>query len=140
MEYTCMPTNPMFEFTDFRDNDAHMYGAMYETNVFSATHTGDRVPCAVCYSTIRASAMMLPGSNQCASGWTREYHGILSSGYRLHKAGTQYICLDAAAQSLKPLSNRAVGKLLYRVRGKCGSLPCPNYIDGRLLSCAVCTK
>ncbi|XP_060080042.1 uncharacterized protein LOC132559440 [Ylistrum balloti] len=140
VEYVCMPNNPVHEFTDYVDNDAHMYGGLYESKVFSATTTGDRAPCAVCYATTRASKLMLYGSNVCPAGWTKEYHGILSSGYRNHKAGTQYICLDAAAESLAPFSSNAVGKLLYRVRGKCSSLPCPPYLDGRLLSCVVCTK
>ncbi|XP_033728354.1 short-chain collagen C4-like [Pecten maximus] len=140
VEYVCMPNNPVHEFTDYVDNDAHMYGALYESKVFSSTNTGDRAPCAVCHATTRASQLMVPGRNACPSGWTLEYHGILSSGYRGHKAGTQYICLDAAAQSLASFSSNAVGKLLYRVRGKCSSLPCPPYLDGRLLSCAVCTK
>ncbi|XP_069108102.1 uncharacterized protein [Argopecten irradians] len=140
VEYVCMPNNPTHEFTDFSYTDAHLHGAMYESNMFSSTNTGDRVPCSVCHVTNRASQLMLPGTNKCPSGWTREYHGILSSGYRGHKAGTQYICLDAAAESLAAFSSNAVGKLLYRVRGKCGSLPCPSYQAGRLLSCVVCTK
>ncbi|OWF43127.1 short-chain collagen C4-like [Mizuhopecten yessoensis] len=140
VEYVCMPYNPKFEFTDYTDNEAHLYGALYESKVFSATNSGDRAPCAVCHATIRASQLMLPGVSACPSGWTMEYHGILSSGYRGHKAGSQYICLDAAAESLAPFSRNAVGKLLYRVRGKCSSLPCPPYSDGRLLSCIVCTK
>ena len=30
--------------------------------------------------------------------------------------------------------------IIYLVEGRCGSLPCPPYVDGREIACAVCSK
>ena len=32
------------------------------------------------------------------------------------------------------------GALFYPVEAVCGSLPCPRYVNGWELTCAVCTK
>ena len=84
---------------------------------------------------------MVPGKNQCHDGWTLEYHGYLSSGKYDQAAGSEYICVDTHPDLLSETSTtNSNGKLFYFVEGRCGSLKCPPYVNGRELTCAVCTK
>lgn len=138
-EYVCMPRNPVYEYTDYHDYDGYIFGSEYQTNFFGSTRVSDDVPCAVCRSML-SSVLMIPGTNTCTAGWKMEYHGILASGYREHAASTQYVCLDGNPEALPHGVRREDGKLFYRVRSKCGSLPCPPYVDGNILSCVVCSK
>ncbi|OWF34980.1 uncharacterized protein LOC110443506 [Mizuhopecten yessoensis] len=138
-EYVCMPRNPVYEYTDYHDYDGYIYGSEYESTFFGTTRVSDDVPCAVCRS-LSPSVLMIPGTNTCPAGWGIEYHGILASGYRGHAAASQYVCLDKNPEALPHGIRKEDGKLFYRVRSKCGSLPCPPYIDGSILSCVVCSK
>ena len=38
---------------------------------------------------------MLPGRNECYSGWEILYEGYLMSGHHVHKGRTEYVCVDA---------------------------------------------
>lgn len=62
------------------------------------------------------------------------------AGAIIHKAATQYICLNEHPEALTAGQDDHDGKLLYPVLAVCGSLACPPYEDGKYLTCAVCTK
>ncbi|ELU17986.1 hypothetical protein CAPTEDRAFT_123060, partial [Capitella teleta] len=96
--------------------------------------------CAVCRAKTRASVLMVPARQECHEGWTREYSGYLTSGYKGHAGRFQYACMDAAPEVLAAGHLNEDGALFYHVEGVCGSLPCPPYINGRELTCVVCTK
>ncbi|KAH3864788.1 hypothetical protein DPMN_027814 [Dreissena polymorpha] len=84
---------------------------------------------------------MIPGRNKCLDGWTLEYEGYLVAGDILHSAASEFICLDAKPESLPNDSGDNNGKLFYFAEARCGgSLKCPPYVDGRELTCVVCTK
>jgi hypothetical protein len=123
-----------------------MYGAEY--NVYNADSSllfGENlrdwdVQCAVCRVTSRATVLMIPARNECYDGWTREYAGYLMAGRRDHAAASQYVCVDAAPETLDGSVKDDNGKLFYLVEGRCGSLKCPPYVEGRELTCVVCSK
>lgn len=120
-----------------------MYGTEYEIPGFNPFSTRglsqhDAV-CAVCHVRTRGSQLMIPGTYTCPSGWTREYHGYLMSEKFYHHS-SQYICVDRDAEYVPGSGGNRNGALLYLVAGMCGALPCLPYVDGRQLTCAVCSK
>eukprot|EP00058_Branchiostoma_floridae_P003568 XP_002589056.1 hypothetical protein BRAFLDRAFT_87529 [Branchiostoma floridae] len=144
--YQCVPADPQWgKYQDgVQGHKAFMWGAEYEldTNVpFGSTslHNND-VPCAVCYVPTRGSKLMIPARNTCPTGWTREYHGYLMAGYYNHPGATEYVCMDEEPDVIPGGHADQNGALFYPVEARCGSLPCPNYVEGRELTCVVCTK
>ena len=83
---------------------------------------------------------MMPARNDCPSGWTEEYHGYLMAEYHAAKHSTEFICVDGNPEYVHGSKQNKNGALLYLVEGVCGSLPCLPYVEGRELTCAVCTK
>jgi len=85
--------------------------------------------------------MMIPGRNQCLDGWTLEYHGYLSGGSYTQTAATEFVCLDAEPEVILGGSANNNGKLFYLSEVRCGSSSlCPPYINGRELTCVVCSR
>ena len=110
------------------------------TAKFTGTNVHDEdAPCSVCRSS-RPTVIMIPGRNQCYPGWTLEYKGYLVAGSHNHAAASEYVCLDARPDVLQNGHTDKNGKLFYFVEGRSGSLPCPPYVDGRELTCVLCTK
>ncbi|XP_078699698.1 uncharacterized protein LOC144926626 isoform X2 [Branchiostoma floridae x Branchiostoma belcheri] len=144
--YQCLPTDP--QWGRYQDGvqgwKAYMYGAEYtlNTNVpFGSTSLqDDNVPCAVCYAPTRGSKLMIPARNTCYSGWTREYHGYLMASYFNNPGSTEYVCVDEQPEVMQGGHADHNGALFYPVEARCGSLPCPHYVEGRELTCVVCTK
>ena len=97
-------------------------------------------PCVVCFVKSRGSMLMMPARNDCPSGWTEEYHGYLMTEYYSHAHSKDFICLDGDPEYVPGSQASRNGALLYPVQGRCGSLPCLPYVEGRELTCAVCTK
>ncbi|CAH1277243.1 COL6A5 [Branchiostoma lanceolatum] len=144
--YQCLPTNPQWgRYQDgHQGGNAYMYGAEYEvfTNIpFGSNALGQHdVPCAVCYVPTRGSKLMIPARNTCPTGWTQEYHGYLMAGDHTHPGAKEYVCVDEQPETVPGGHANHNGALFYKVEAVCGSLPCPNYVNGRELTCAVCTK
>ncbi|XP_069112473.1 uncharacterized protein [Argopecten irradians] len=143
-EMVCLPSDPTWgphkEIEHY--NPAYMYGAEYEDALlFGMPNQDEDVPCAVCRSTMHSTSLMIPAREQCYSGWTEGYHGVLSSGSVGSPSPTQYVCVDEHPQALTGggITN-SEGRLLYQVRTVCGSLQCPPYEDDKVLSCVVCLK
>ncbi|KAJ8317923.1 hypothetical protein KUTeg_003014 [Tegillarca granosa] len=140
----CLPTQPLWNrFNDGLSNHAFMYGAEYEgdsNSIFSLQNSrklyNENIPCAVCRTKSRNSIVMVPARNVCYPGWTLEYQGYLMAGGYGHKASSMYVCVDEAPEVTESGFRDEDGKLFYTVEAKCGSLPCPEYIDGRELTCA----
>ena len=119
-------TDTFLLFTNFQTNFA---GNLLQYNV----------PCAVCHVTDRQVKLMIPARKQCPVGWTREYHGYLTTGADIYHQST-FECMDEAPEVIGTARNEN-GALFYTVEGDCShSLPCPNYVNGWALTCAVCTK
>ena len=142
--YVCLTRNPIYEKYQpgLQSYFSRIYGAEYQSspaNIFPANLNDHDVPCAVCHVTKRASQMMIPGRNLCPTGWTREYKGYLMAERHDHYR-TMYTCVDENPDYKVGSKTSLNGVLFYFVEGVCGSLPCRPYIEGRELTCAVCTR
>ncbi|KAL3848617.1 hypothetical protein ACJMK2_019465 [Sinanodonta woodiana] len=142
----CIPHEPIWgTYTDGLESYAFIYGAEYhDQSLFKRTNaealSSHNMPCVVCRCRRRTSSFMLPARNRCFGDWHVEYHGYLMTGHHTHKASADYICVDEAPEADPSGYRTEYGVLLYRVEAICGSLPCPQYMQGRELTCAVCSK
>ncbi|XP_066271270.1 short-chain collagen C4-like [Branchiostoma lanceolatum] len=144
--YQCLPADP--EWGRYDDGvqgwKSFMYGAEYglSSNVpyDKATFHDRDVPCAVCYSLSRRAQLMIPSRKTCPEGWTREYGGYLMAAKHDHNGRTEFVCMDGEPEVLPGGEGNKDGALFYPVEARCGSLPCPPYVEGRELTCVVCTK
>lgn len=146
----CLPKDPIWQkYHDALQDGGLMYGAEYDDRATGGTRESllmeknnyeKDVPCAVCHVQQRSSMIMIPGRSECYPGWTKEFWGYLMSGRNDLKAATNYYCVDADQEAIIGRGKDDNGFLLYFVEGRCGSLPCPPYINGRELTCVVCTK
>ncbi|XP_067024585.1 uncharacterized protein [Acropora muricata] len=145
-QYLCLPRNPKYDkYQNGRQMAGSVYGTEYEVSQYNGNpfdrnlHNHD-APCAVCFVKSRGSMLMMPARNDCPSGWTEEYHGYLMSAKTGHTHSTEFVCVDGNPEYVLGSKQNNNGALLYPVEGVCGSLPCPPYVEGRELTCAVCTK
>ena len=128
---------------------ANIQGAEYEfahfESIFSRTYNGGRslhdhdAPCVVCLAPSRSAQLMVPAKRTCPSGWTLEYRGYLVTDHPNHNV-KDFVCLDEEPEALPGSQANQNGALFYTVEAICGSLPCPPYVNGWELTCAVCTK
>ena len=147
----CLPEEPQLQnHTKRRMHSGWLYGIEYRTGGDpggTTAYHANPIPCVVCYVPQRSALLMIPASNTCPVGWTREYDGYLMSDYswgldhttpnRHH--GTSYICVDSAPKVASGAIDRREGEL-YFVRVGCGTLPCSKFTEGLNLPCVVCTK
>ena len=147
----CLPEEPQLQnHIDPRVYSGYLYGIEYRTDGHNLQGTtayhAKPTPCAVCYVRQRSAQLMIPASNTCPVGWTREYIGYLMSGYSFavgthdyRHHSTSYICVDSAPEvAVGPIHQSQA--LLYFVRVGCGSLPCSKFTEGSFVPCVVCTK
>ena len=144
--YLCLPHKPKYDrYRDGVQTGGYMYGTEYEVSSFVGTvfkrniHNHEAL-CVVCFVKSRGSMLMMPARNDCPSGWTEEYHGYLMTEHSSHRHSRDVICLDGNPEYVPGSQADRNGALLYPVEGRCGSLPCLPYVEGRELTCAVCTK
>ncbi|WAR18452.1 hypothetical protein MAR_000290 [Mya arenaria] len=145
--YLCLTQQPSWnKYNDKQEAGGLVYGAEYEFYHRSRQHFFGREiidedpPCAVC-RTERPTVIMIPGSRHCRDGWTMEYHGYLSSGSYGQPAATEFVCLDVDPEVISGGRSNNNGKLFYLTEIRCGSSSiCPPYVNGRELSCVVCSK
>ena len=137
MNYLCLPQQP--EWLSRTPNGyAVLYGGEYDSTDFGTTD-GDDIPCAVCRTTDN-SVMMIPARVSCNGGWTKQYRGYLGAGFEGHNAASEYVCVDENAEAVPGRSRDDNGKMIYIVRASCGALPCPPYVNGKSVTCVVCSK
>ena len=137
----CLPDNPQYLSYRSGHQSGYLYGAEYEISSgqpFQSMHQHN-VPCAVCHVSTRASLLMVPARTSCPSSWTREYYGYLMAERWTHGKST-YECVDKSPQSVPGSAADNNGALFYHIEATCTGLPCPPYVDGREVTCAVCTK
>jgi len=68
------------------------------------------------------------------------YSGYLVAAYIDHASSSEFICLDGDAEVIPGGSDNDNGKIIYLADAACGFLTCPPYVDGRELTCVVCSK
>ena len=117
-----------------------MYGVEFETNFWASNSQEEDVPCAVCRNPHTVSTIMIPDKNVCYSGWNLEYYGYLSSGHWNDVAASSYNCVDINPEYVPSGVSNQDGQLFVNVLAKCGSLPCPPYVNNYPLSCVLCSK
>ncbi|XP_013388451.1 uncharacterized protein LOC106157369 [Lingula anatina] len=117
----------------------------YSNDPFQRTNFGGKnfknqdAPCAVCYTQNRTSHVMIPAWKTCPTEWTLEYRGYLVAQF-YSQYRTKFVCLDEAPEGIRGGEKNTNGALFYVVQAKCGqALPCPNYVEGRELTCVVCS-
>ena len=84
---------------------------------------------------------MIPAKTRCPDGWNRAYGGYLVSEYSTSESRkrSSYVCWDRAPEVAAGGTNQNQA-VIYPVEAVCGSLPCSTYINGRELTCVVCSK
>ena len=143
--YVCLTNKPIYDkYQSGWQGGAAIYGTEYQTS-FAGFTRGDLnqhdAPCAVCHVRSRGSQVMIPGTNKCPSGWTREYYGYLMTSHYNHAHPSDFVCVDFDAEVVPGSHKDTNGALLYVVEGNCDhALPCKPYIHGYELTCVVCTK
>ena len=85
-------------------------------------------------------SVMVPGRKDCYPGWTKEYWGYLMSGHDNRAGAYDHLCMDNEPEFMQHGGKSDDQHILYLVEAQCGSLPCPPYVQGRELACAVCSK
>ncbi|KAK3096602.1 hypothetical protein FSP39_001605 [Pinctada imbricata] len=128
------------------NNHAYVFGAQFvmwkidiKGTLLDKKYTSKGVSCSVCKTSKTSSVIMIPGRKECYAGMTKEYGGYLMSGYHAHAGASQYICVDANADTCAS-SGTSWRKLLYPVESVCeGTLKCPPYINGAEMTCVVCS-
>ena len=141
----CLPHDPEALPADFPTHTdaypyaAYIFGAEYQFG-YKNIDVNDDVPCAVCHAQTSASVLMIPAKRTCPGEWMMQYSGFLSAE-RYDHTGADYICVALYGDYFEGTRGvNADGRLIFPVRAKCGSLPCPPYTENQYVSCVVCTK
>ena len=143
--YLCLPLDPESPggAEPGEQIGAQLYGVEYEGNAHSPLHLlhNQEVPCAVCdASAARPDLLMIPARLTCPDGWLLEYDGYLASQHYTEQTA-EFICLSFGMEATRGSNASNVnGGTLYVVEAVCGALPCPPYVGGNEIACAVCTK
>jgi hypothetical protein len=138
----CLSNKPEWdEYIDGFGGGTRIYGAEYYAQEtvpkFNALHNHD-VPCAVCR--IRhGNVMTVPGQNSCHGGYTLQYSGYLMAGLFSDPGTSEYICMDREPEKANSGSGEKPGRKFRLTQGECGVLKCPPYVEGREITCAVCS-
>ncbi|XP_060559260.1 short-chain collagen C4-like [Ruditapes philippinarum] len=148
--FLCLPENPLWDhYTNTKDNGISITGVEYtfsphtsvadQVQFFGSALGYSEAPCVTCHIN-RGSNIMIPGRTECFGGWTKEYSGYLVAGYPGYGDSTEYVCLDRRPEVVAHSGNADAENNLYFVESHCGgTLACPPYVDGRELSCVVCS-
>ena len=139
----CLHTSPEYlSFSPGVQGGASLRGTEYESYPGQPLKNieNNDAPCSVCYST-RDTVLMIPGRTSCPSSWTQEYYGYLmtedSNGYR-----STFECVDSNPESLPETTGNQDprGAEFYHTEiQNCRTL-CPPYVEGREITCVVCTR
>ncbi|XP_052770831.1 uncharacterized protein LOC128210522 [Mya arenaria] len=141
----CLPDEPVWgRYSDATDTfRGYIYGSEIDHNdgdhVFPYPVNEQDMPCVVCRSE-RALNLMIPGRISCYPGWTLEYSGYMMTASQSSGSSQDTICVDDHPEFLDHGGTNDNQHILYLVVAKCGSLPCPPYVNNRELPCAVCSK
>ena len=142
-DHLCLPDHPRYG-SSHTESISPLYGVEYERWPTSSPRAYyDNMPCVVCYIATRSAMFVQQASYLCPSGWSREYYGYMMSEERnSNRQARSTICVDVNAEAVPGSGTSTNPSLTYLMSVECtnSELPCPPYVDGRILSCAVCTK
>ena len=81
-------------------------------------------------------------NNALITDWTLEYQGYMMSSHYTHYK-SEFVCIDQNAEGIPRTNHNNNEPILYIADAKCsaggGGLPCPPYVDGYDILCAVCS-
>ncbi|CAC5426506.1 unnamed protein product [Mytilus coruscus] len=150
VDHLCLINDPQWGIYDSKvNNNPFIGGALFHVHDINVPNSPfdvnkydhHRVPCSVCMKKKKASTIMIPARKDCYYNWIKEYDGYLYAGHQIHVAATEYICLDKTPEALDKSPNWTDKTLLYPVRVNCnGAIPCPPYVNGREVTCVVCSR
>ena len=154
-EYICLPNNPQWgRYVGSADTwPSYIYGTEFEINSAynnrdlllrhnnngQSLHQHD-VPCVYCKVKGRSVVTTFAAATRCPDGWDLEYQGYLMASYHDHASQRGPICVDEVPETVLRGQSNQDGALLYFVRVKCGSLPCPPYVNDRQVACVICSQ
>ena len=139
--YVCLPKVPQYMSTHKPGAYSYLAGTEYEdVNGIFPGKNNHNAPCAVCYSSTKTVKLMIPARITCPSSWTIEYKGYLMTAHHSHQTNTVFECVDENAESIPGSSTDDNGALFYLTVSSCNGLPCPPYVNNRVVTCVVCTK
>ncbi|VDI03638.1 Hypothetical predicted protein [Mytilus galloprovincialis] len=150
VDYLCLMNDPQWGIYDSKVNNNPIIGGaifdVHDINVPNSPfdhgkydHHG--VACSFCRKKKKSSTILIPARHDCYGNWVKEYDGYLYAGHHTHAAATQYICLDKTPEALDKQPNWTDKKLLYPVTVNCnGAIPCPPFVNGREVTCVVCSR
>ncbi|XP_078681676.1 uncharacterized protein LOC144916423 [Branchiostoma floridae x Branchiostoma belcheri] len=105
-----------------------------------AAHSGAKVRSSSIYYFHVASTRLPKAAGKSRNRPTRyrdNMPGILVLSFMIN---IEYVCVDGQPETVPGGDANQNGALFYLVEARCGSLPCPEYVEGRELTCVVCTK
>ncbi|XP_022110561.1 short-chain collagen C4-like isoform X2 [Acanthaster planci] len=149
VDFLCLPHDPEWS-ANSRDganpHASYLYGVEYQLNNFNPfSHANaetifqHNAPCAVCRLVDRGTQLLFPAKLGCPANWTEEYRGFLMSGKYDYKQQSRAICVDEAPEVVPGTEASQDEALIYIVEARCGSLPCLPYVNGREITCTVCS-
>ena len=129
-QFMCLPNDPDY-YSSSSGGKFYIHGVIYRNNPTGIT--GD-VPCAICYSSLRPTIMMIPTKLTCPPNWTSEYTGYLMND---NNPRSMPECVDQNPQSI----SESGGYAFYPLRVYCNDvgLTCPPY-SGKAVTCVVCSR
>ena len=134
--HLCLTETPELDNEPIPRYYSTLYGAEYE---HIGSHHNHDVLCSVCRAP-QSTTIMVPATHTCPPGWTTQYTGHLVAGYYNHKAATEYVCLDGTPEDAVGGHQDQNGNLFFYTVTRCGSLPCPPFVNNKVALCAVCSK
>lgn len=140
--YLCLPEQPEYlEHQSGDHNASYIHGTEYKMAGNGPLHSLNHhnAPCAVCYTSTRASLLMMPAQVSCPTEWTLEYYGYLMSESHGNHRST-FECMDHEAEYLAGGVANNNGAIFTFNEATCNGIPCPPYDAQKELTCAICSK
>ncbi|XP_070186420.1 uncharacterized protein [Littorina saxatilis] len=132
----CLTRTPQFDNTAKPGHCGNLFGSEYH---HIRGHDHHDVPCSVCLAP-QSTTIMVPATLTCPPGWSPHYTGHLASERHSHNGG-EYVCLDGSPENVPGTGKQDTNSLMfYYTLTVCGSLPCPPYINDKVVTCVVCSK
>ena len=112
-----------------------IYGAEYRTSINPDSNLHN-IPCAVCLVNGRTVTKMIPARTTCPSNLRREFYGYLMAQDRDYST---YECVDLGMEIVPGTARQEGVAVLVHVEASCNGLPCHPYIEGKELTCVICS-
>ena len=132
--HLCLPRQPQYPSYSLTPRLVDM--KLGKLAYYVANGPSPSMYCALCRTT-RPTTAMIPATDVCPSGWTREYHGYLAAG--LNNGASNFICFNHTGTLQDPQTYSD----LVRIYTHCSGfwrLNCPPYREDKVLVCVVCSK